>query len=103
MLDPQQALHQVELQRLHRRLAAEGIADQALFGGAVHRFDAQVAPAQLGVAGQGSDGSQRGTGRVAMPMIMSVTVTVTVTAGVGVFVAHGNNSRLTCWMRLHTL
>ncbi|AWE96589.1 putative membrane protein [Pseudomonas aeruginosa] len=40
---------------------------------------------------------------MAVPMIMSVTVTVTVTASVGVFVAHGNNSRLTCWVRLHTL
>ena len=103
MLDAQQALHQVEFQRLHCRLATEGVADQAFLGRAVHRFDAQVAPAQLGVAGQGSDGGHRRARRVAVPMIMSVTVTVTVTASVGVFVAHGNNSRLTCWVRLHTL
>ena len=36
----QQALHQVEFQRLHCRLATEGVADQAFLGRAVHRFDA---------------------------------------------------------------
>ncbi|MGV8409767.1 hypothetical protein ACV33P_31670, partial [Pseudomonas aeruginosa] len=86
----------------------EGVADQAFLGRqpaveslefnlmqrllrVQHRFDAQVAPAQLGVAGQGSDGGHRRARRVAVPMIMSLTFA----ASVGVFVAHGNNSRLT--------
>ncbi|MNT07648.1 hypothetical protein D3C72_1423620 [compost metagenome] len=63
---PQQALHEVEFQGLDGRDLAQGIADQALLGGAVHGLDAQAAPARLGGGGDTREVRRGGTGCVVM-------------------------------------
>ncbi|MOA04869.1 hypothetical protein D3C78_1244420 [compost metagenome] len=91
MLHPQQALHQVELEVFHRRQLAQCVAQQAFLRGAVHRFDAQAAPAQLGIA------------RQALQLDRSRARRMGVVVAAGVVLAHGVASDLTCWQGLHTL
>ncbi|MCY1414359.1 hypothetical protein D9M71_298070 [compost metagenome] len=91
MLHPQQALHQVEFEVFHRRQLAQCVAQQAFLRGAVHRFDAQAAPAQLGTPGQ----RPRIDGGRARRVLMVVAA--------GVLVAHDVASDLTSCHALHTL
>ncbi|MNP11118.1 hypothetical protein D3C76_1032920 [compost metagenome] len=91
MLHPQQALHQVEFEVFHRRQLAQCVAQQAFLRGAVHRFDAQAAPAQLGTA------------RQALQLDCSRARRMGVVVAAGVVLAHGVGSDLTICHGLHTL
>ncbi len=117
VLHLEQALHQVEFQLLHRRQLAQGVAQQALLGGAVHGLDAQAAPAQL-TSGGGCGGELRrfGVARALVVVVMPMLVFMAMHGGGGVVVAAGPASRLaavgvghqvvshlTVCLRLHTL